>query len=162
METSSRKPIIIEINLISAQDLRSGRRSSATQMYVVAYLNPNQKLTSRIVKHSHCHTWNDKFIFALELDDHLTNNSCIVFEIFRVRRFMKDKRIGVVRVMLDSLISKDRGRSEAEGPKFAAFHVRTPAGEPMGILNIGVATLNVMFHQQLPKFLSSNYLLDYF
>ncbi|KAG8657249.1 hypothetical protein MANES_03G054250v8 [Manihot esculenta] len=114
---------------------------------------------SRIVKHSNCHTWNDKFIFAL--DDHLTNNSCIVFEIFRVRRFMKDKRIGVVRVLLDSLISKGHGCGEGEGPKFAAFHVRTPAGEPMGILNIGVATLNGMFCEELPKFLSSVSAVDY-
>ncbi|KAJ9183646.1 hypothetical protein P3X46_007471 [Hevea brasiliensis] len=102
--------MIMEINLISAQHLRSGRRSSAMQTYVMAYLNPKRKLTSRIDKDSKdSSTWNDKF--------------------------MKNKRIVVVRVLLDSLISKDHGCSEGESPKFAAFHVRTPTSVPLGILN---------------------------
>lgn len=135
------------------------------QTYVVAYLNQkqNQKLTSRIDKDGNNNpTWNDKFIFVVdEVGDDSTTHSCLVFEIFRVRRFVKDKRIGVVRVLLDNLISRNHGCIEGESPKFAAFHVRTPSGEHVGILNIGVANLNTMFHQEIPKFLSLDSALDY-
>ncbi|KAJ9164427.1 hypothetical protein P3X46_024004 [Hevea brasiliensis] len=152
MDTSTCKPLIMEINLISAQFLGRGRKSSLMQTYLVVHLNRKQMLTSRIDKEGHdSPTWNDKFIFVVDEYG----------DIFRVRRFVKDKRIGVVRVLLDNLISKDHGCSEGESPKFVAFHVRNPAGEPMGILNIGVAKLNGVFHQEIPKFLSLDFALDH-
>jgi Ca2+-dependent lipid-binding protein len=63
METSSlRKAIIMEIILISAQELKSMSNSSSTpvQTYVVAYINPKEKVVSRVDRTGNTNpTWND-------------------------------------------------------------------------------------------------------
>ncbi|KAJ6950775.1 hypothetical protein NC651_004449 [Populus alba x Populus x berolinensis] len=59
METSSlRKAIIMEIILISAQELMSMSNSSSTPMktYVVASINPKEKVVSRV----------DKLVFSVD------------------------------------------------------------------------------------------------
>ncbi|KAJ6770639.1 INGRESSION PROTEIN FIC1 [Salix purpurea] len=131
MKTSSlRKAIIMEINLISAQDLTSSTSrpsSKPMQTYVVAYIDPMEKAVSRVDRTGNRNpTWNDK----------------------------KDKKIGVVHVLLEDLL-------KINGRNCMAFLIRNPSGEPRGIMNLGAATLNGMFHEDLPKFLSSKVAIDH-
>ncbi|KAJ6332719.1 hypothetical protein OIU77_008719 [Salix suchowensis] len=131
MKTSSlRKAIIMEINLISAQNLMSSTSrpsSKPMQTYVVAYIDPMEKAVSRVDRTGNRNpTWNDK----------------------------KDKKIGVVHVLLEDLL-------KINGKNCMAFLVRNPSGEPRGIINLGAATLNGMFHEDLPKFLSSKVAIDH-
>ncbi|KAG6790781.1 hypothetical protein POTOM_006948 [Populus tomentosa] len=91
METSSlRKAIIMEIILISAQELMSMSNSSSIPMktYVVAYINPEEK-------------------------EH---------------------------ILLEDLLKKLHGVPYAKS-----------TGEPHGIINIGAAILNGMFHVEMPS-----------
>ncbi|KAJ4716345.1 Calcium-dependent lipid-binding domain-containing protein [Melia azedarach] len=151
---------ILEINLISAQQLVSSKKSYRIQTYVVAYLDYDEKskLLSRIDElGSRNPTWNDKFIFCV--DSALLNaTSCIVFEIYKVGRklFQKDKRIGVVRVLLEDLI-----HGGGSNHKFMAFHVRNRSDIPQGILNIGVVTFNGICEQVMSRLLGSNSGIDY-
>lgn len=91
METSSlRKAIIMEIILISAQELTSMSNSSSTpvQTYVVAYINPKEKVVSRVDRTGNTNpTWNDKFVFSVDEEfEHRRPNCCLLLEIYNVRR----------------------------------------------------------------------------
>lgn len=168
--TMAPKATVLEINLISAQELRPSRKASRSNMqtYVVAWINPQQKLTSRVdAAGGKNPTWNDKFIFAIEEDLPFERpNSTFIFEIYCKRRCWKDKLIGRVHVLLDCLIDRNHRwdtKNTVLGYKVVAFHVRTPSGKPdQGILNIGVKNLDGWFnHKAMPNFLSSISAIDY-
>lgn len=82
----------------------------------------------------------------------------LVFEIYSVRRFGKDKQIGLAHVSLHDLVDKS-----SSGPNFMAFHVRTSSGDPHdGILNIGVMRLDEVFNDKdMPRFIGSSLAIDY-
>lgn len=92
---------------MSAQQL-SEKKSSKMQTYVVAHIHSKQKLTSRVDKDGNENpTWNDKFVFVVDRDsESSTSTSSMVLEIYKVRRFKKDKRIGFVNVLLEDLMQK--------------------------------------------------------
>ncbi|XP_021641332.2 BON1-associated protein 2-like [Hevea brasiliensis] len=144
---------ILEINLISAQDLDCSRKSSSKiQTYVVAYIDPDKKLKSRVDRFGHTNpTWNDKVVFAIDSELQLRRpNACLVFEIYKVRRLKKDEKIGVAHVLVENLISEDHGDA-----KCMAFHIRSESDDVPGpILNIGVVRLHGVFDQS-PSFLDS-------
>ncbi|KAJ4721706.1 Calcium-dependent lipid-binding domain-containing protein [Melia azedarach] len=155
---------ILEVNLISAQQLVSAaKKSSRIQSYVVAYIdyNKNSKVSSRIDEVGKQNpTWNDKFVFSVDMEM-LTPTSCIVFEIYKVENrmlFQKDKSIGVVRVLVEDLI-KNGCRTQ----KFMGFHVRKPqSGIPQGVLNIEVAVISDgILKQVMTKLLGSNSAINY-
>jgi hypothetical protein len=63
-------------------------------------------------------TWNDKFVFSVDEEfERRRPNSCLVLEIYRVRRFRKDEKIGVVHVLLEDLL-------KINGKNCMAFLVR--------------------------------------
>ncbi|KAJ4721717.1 Calcium-dependent lipid-binding domain-containing protein [Melia azedarach] len=155
---------ILEVNLISAQQLVSNAtKSRRLQTYVAAYIDYNKKskVSSRIDGVGNQNpTWNDKFIFSVDLEL-LTPTSCIVFQIYKVGNrmlFQKDKRIGVVRVLVEDLL-----KNGCSTHKFMGCHVRKPrSGLPQGILNIGVVVISDgILKQAMKKFLGSNYEIDY-
>ncbi|OVA06729.1 C2 calcium-dependent membrane targeting [Macleaya cordata] len=99
---------LLEINLISAQELKPVRKSVSKlmQTYVVAWIDPSRKLTSRIDSvGGENPTWNDKFVFVIDDKIHNKINSTLVIEIYRIRSkkiysfgsFGKDKQIGTWR-----------------------------------------------------------------
>lgn len=123
METSSlRKAVIMEINLISAQELMSSTSkpsSKPMQTYGVAFIDPKEKAVSRVDRTGDTNpTWNDKFVFSVDEEfERRRPNSCLVLEIYRVRRFRKDEKIGVVHVLLEDLL-------KINGKNCMAFLVR--------------------------------------
>ncbi|KAJ4721710.1 Calcium-dependent lipid-binding domain-containing protein [Melia azedarach] len=155
---------ILEVNLISAQELVSAvKKSSRIHTYVVAYIDCNKKskVCSRINELGNQNpTWNDKFIFSVD-SEMLTPTSCIVFEIYRVgwgMLFQKDKRIGVVRVLVEDLI-----KNGCSTHRFMGCQVRKPrSGTPQGILNIGIVVISDgILKQVMTKLLGSNSAIDY-
>ncbi|KAF9622723.1 hypothetical protein IFM89_032903 [Coptis chinensis] len=132
---------LIEINLISAQELKG--ISTDMQTFAVLWIDPKVKLISGIDVTGHMNpTWNDKFIFHLQ-DQTLHNpNSTLVIEIYAARCFLKDKKIGIVRIFLDNLIASSNRFHEGVQGSFQAYQVRRPSGKPQGIVNIGVIYLD--------------------
>ncbi|XP_027188968.1 uncharacterized protein [Cicer arietinum] len=135
---------LLELNVISAQDLASVGRNMRT--YAVAWVHPDRKLSTRVDTQGHTNpTWNDKFVFRVD-DEFLYNDtSAFMIEIYALHWF-KDIHVGTVRVLVGNLItppSRPFHKDNAPiGMRFVALQVRRPSGRPQGILNIGVTVLD--------------------
>jgi len=58
---------LLELNVISAQDLAQMDRSMQT--YAVAWIDPDHKLSTRVDSQGGTNpTWNDKFVFWVDKD----------------------------------------------------------------------------------------------
>lgn len=128
---------LLEINLISAQDLSPVSRSMRT--YAVAWVHPDRKLTTRVDQHGHANpTWNDKFVFRVD-EEFLNSDTCAVMIEIYAMAWLRDVRVGIVRVLINNLLPPTSARAQM---RFLALQVRRPSGRPQGILNMGVALLD--------------------
>lgn len=92
---------LLELNIISAQDLHAVTRGMQT--YAVAWAHPRSKLSTRVDADGRGNpTWNDKFVFRIDDDFLRSDTSAFMIEIFCVR-FFRDAPVGSVRVLLSSL-----------------------------------------------------------
>ncbi|KAJ8423984.1 hypothetical protein Cgig2_030085 [Carnegiea gigantea] len=133
---------VLEINLISAQDLAKVSRSMKT--YAMAWVHPDRKLTTRIDTNGATNpTWNDKFIFRVDDQFLKSDTSAVMIEIYAVHWF-RDIHVGTVRVLVGNLIPPQTRAHNINhiGMRFVALQVRRPSGRPQGILNIGVTVLD--------------------
>ncbi|KAG6433378.1 hypothetical protein SASPL_104990 [Salvia splendens] len=134
---------LLEINIISAQDLELVSKSMKT--YAMAWMNPKRKLTSRVDDLGKNNpTWNEKFVFRVEEEFLKQDNSAVMIEIYS-NSWFRDVLVGTVRCLVGNLIPQT-GRSHNGQPyigmRFVALQIRRPSGRPQGILNIGVALLD--------------------
>ena len=135
---------LLELNVISAQDLASLGRNMRT--YAVAWVHPDKKLSTRVDTQGHTNpTWNDKFVFRVDQEFLYNDTSAIMIEIYALHWF-KDIHVGTVRVLVGNLIPPPTRPSHNDrapiGTRFVALQVRRPSGRPQGILNIGVMVLD--------------------
>ncbi|XP_019450821.1 PREDICTED: uncharacterized protein LOC109353104 [Lupinus angustifolius] len=135
---------LLELNVISAQDLASVGRSMRT--YAVAWIDPDRKLSSRIDPDGHNNpTWNDKFIFKVEEDFFYDETSLITIDIFALH-WLKDIHVGTAEVLACDLFpppSKPfHNTYKPSSMRFMALQVHRPSGRPKGILNVGVTILD--------------------
>lgn len=134
---------LLELNIISAQDLAPVSRSMRT--YAVAWVHPDRKLSTRVDTQGHANpTWNDKFVFRVDDEFLRADTSAVMIEIYAVSWF-RDVHVGTVRVLVGNLVpppSRPHHPQPHLGMRFVALQVRRPSGRPQGILNIGVAVLD--------------------
>ncbi|XP_062105073.1 uncharacterized protein LOC133816769 [Humulus lupulus] len=147
---------LLELNVISAQDLSPVSRSMRT--YAVAWVHPDRKLSTRVDTRGHNNpTWNDKFVFRVDEDFLQNDTSAVMIEIYALHWF-KDIHVGTVRILVGNLIPNPLSRAASSsfgnnnrhhhyhhpqlGMRFVALQVRRASGRPQGILNIGVALLH--------------------
>ncbi|KAK4770413.1 hypothetical protein SAY87_030945 [Trapa incisa] len=143
---------LLELSIVSAQDLAPVTRSMHT--YAVAWVHPDRRLTTRVDNSGRFNpSWNDKFVFQVD-DEFLENDtSAVTVEIYAVH-WLKDVKVGTVRVLIDNLVLSravpgtsrfsrhwQRQRSYV-GMEFVALQVRRPSGRPQGMLNVGLAVLD--------------------
>ncbi|WMV17801.1 hypothetical protein MTR67_011186 [Solanum verrucosum] len=142
MGTSLKPFQLLEINIISAQDLEPMSKKMKT--YAAAWVHPTRKLATGVdVEGGHNPTWNDKFVFRVDDEFLRHDNSAVHIEIYSVHWF-RDTLVGTVRVLVGNLIPPIRThlRTHHHGMRFIALQVRRPSGRPQGILNIGVSLLD--------------------
>ncbi|KAJ9180009.1 hypothetical protein P3X46_008318 [Hevea brasiliensis] len=128
---------LLEINVISAQDLAPVSKSMRT--YAVVWVHPERKLTTRIDQSGNTNPqWNEKFVFRV--DDTFLNSetSGIMIEIYAAA-WLRDLQIGSVRVLISNLFPSNNNNSKM---RFVALQIRRPSGRPQGILNMGVQLLD--------------------
>ncbi|XP_009795461.1 uncharacterized protein LOC107806289 [Nicotiana tabacum] len=136
--SSSNYNHILEISLISAQDLAPVSKSLRT--YALAWINPNKKRSTRIDNEGHNNpTWNDKFSFKVNDEFLYSETSAVHVEIYTVSWF-RDVLVGTVHVLLNNLINPFINNSN--GKRFVALQIRRPSGNPQGILNMGVSLIH--------------------
>ncbi|CAN6888837.1 unnamed protein product [Brassica oleracea] len=140
---------VLEINLISAQDLAPISKNMKT--YSVAWINtdPMRKLTTRVDQANRSNPiWNEKFVFRV--DDKIldVDASSIVIEIYAAA-WAKDALVGTVNVLLSDLFAPWSGFGDGDGGgggnnnmRLVTLQIRRPSGRLQGFLRLGVALLD--------------------
>jgi hypothetical protein len=94
----------LELNIISAQDLKKIHLFGMMQTYGVVWINFEKKLTTQIDKTGGANpTWNDKAIFRVEERFLRSETSALMMEIYCVG-CLRDTLVGTVRVFLSNLL----------------------------------------------------------
>ncbi|XP_031114109.1 uncharacterized protein LOC116017631 [Ipomoea triloba] len=134
---------ILEITLISAQDLASVSKSQRS--YALIWVNPGKKRSTSIDSKGLTNpTWNHKFSFRVDHDFLGSDDSAVNVEIYSVSWF-RDVLVGTVRINVKHLLAPPTPSISQEGNKnerFMALQIRRPSGDPQGMLNMGVALFN--------------------
>lgn len=136
---------LIELNVISAQDLAPVGRSMRT--YAVAWIDPDRKLSTRVDSDGGTDpTWNDKFVFRVDEDFLYDDASTITIDIYALHWF-RDILVGTAHVLADDLIPPQpskpfHNKTKSAGMRFVGLQVHRPSGRPKGVLNVGVAVLD--------------------
>ncbi|XP_019198394.1 PREDICTED: uncharacterized protein LOC109192275 [Ipomoea nil] len=131
---------ILEITLISAQDLAAVSKSQRT--YALIWVNPNKKRSTSIDSKGLTNpTWNHKFSFRVGDDFLGSDDSAVNVEIYSVAWF-RDVLVGTVKINVKHLLAPPARSITQDGNKkerFMALQIRRPSGDPQGMLNMGVA-----------------------
>ncbi|XP_010558947.1 PREDICTED: uncharacterized protein LOC104827473 [Tarenaya hassleriana] len=138
---------VLEINMISAQDLASVSRNMKT--YAVAWINtdPMRKLTTRVDQTNRANPiWNEKLVFRV--NDKILNvdASAIVIEIYAAA-WAKDALVGSINVLLSDLFAPWSGFNHGGGNgnnnmRLVTLQIRRPSGRLQGLLRLGIALLD--------------------
>ncbi|KAL1808593.1 hypothetical protein ACET3Z_025583 [Daucus carota] len=138
---------LLEINIISAQDLEPMSRKMKTR--ATAWVHPTRKLSTRVDTEGHVNpNWNDKFVFRVDEEFLQRDTSAVMIEIYATQRgrWKRDALVGTVRLLVGNFISPptrpNHPSSHHIGMRFVALQVRRPSGRPQGILNLGVSLLD--------------------
>ncbi|KAK8684636.1 hypothetical protein V6N13_040652 [Hibiscus sabdariffa] len=138
---------LLELIVISAQDLEPIYNRRKMKTYAVAWVNPGRKLSTRIDHRDHTNPkWNDKFTFRVNEEFLSRDTSTIMVEIYATH-WLRDIHVGTVRVMIKNLIPQLTCRSnrcdEVQlGTTLVALQVWRPSGRPQGMLNVGLALID--------------------
>ncbi|KFK37859.1 hypothetical protein AALP_AA3G038400 [Arabis alpina] len=140
---------VLEINLISAQDLAPISRNMKT--YSVAWINtdPMRKLTTRVDQNNRANPiWNEKFVFRVNDKILDVDASAIVIEIYAAA-WAKDALVGTVNVLLSDLFAPWSGFGDGDdvgggnnNMRLVTLQIRRPSGRLQGFLRLGVALLD--------------------
>ncbi|MCO5576884.1 hypothetical protein L7F22_030705 [Adiantum nelumboides] len=133
----------LEINIISAQDVKREKFVAQMHAYAVAWIREDYKLRTHVVNCDDLHpSWNARLHFIVS--DALLNQekgiqSALTIELYCQGR-LRDVLLGTVRVLLSNLSKKGKGY---QGAQSLALQIRRPSGRPQGILNIGSIILDL-------------------
>ena len=140
---------VLEINVISAQDLSMVSKNMKT--YSVAWINtdPMRKLTTRVDQANRSNPiWNEKFVFRVNDKTLQADVSAIVIEIYAAA-WSKDALVGTVNVLLSDLFAPwsgfgdgDDGGGGNNNMRLVTLQIRRPSGRLQGFLRLGVALLD--------------------
>ncbi|KAG4177303.1 hypothetical protein ERO13_A11G299600v2 [Gossypium hirsutum] len=118
---------LLEINLISAQDLFSASNNMKT--YAVVWVRQENKCTTKVDQSGGTDpTWNEKFVFKVDKDD-----AVISVEVYAAA-CDKDATIGYVNVPLNDIFD-----SPSAVTRTLALPISRPSGRSQGILNMEVS-----------------------
>lgn len=128
---------ILEINLISAQDLKPPSANlRRMQTYAVVWVDSSTKLRTRIDRvGSENPTWNDKFLFKVTPEFLSGETSGVFFQIYAVG-CLRDPLLGTVRLLISN-VPLFSPAEKTKTPSFVALQIRRPSGRFQGVLNIG-------------------------
>lgn len=151
----------LEINIISAQDVKREKYVAQMHAYAVVWIREDYKLRTHIVNCDDLHpSWNARLQFIVS--DALLNQekgiqSALTIELYCQGR-LRDTLLGTVRVLLSSLSRNGKGY---QGAQSLALQIRRPSGRPQGILNIGSIILDLdRACMSVPPLLRNPHLFD--
>ncbi|KAK7344555.1 hypothetical protein VNO77_14296 [Canavalia gladiata] len=135
---------LLELNVISAQDLVSVGRSMQT--YAVAWIDPDRKLSTRVDSEGGINPiWDDKFIFRIDENFLYNEESTITIDIYALHWF-RDIHVGTGHVFVGDIIPPPsqlvQNTYKPVGMQFMGLQVQRQSGRSKGILNVGVAIID--------------------
>ncbi|PNX77688.1 calcium-dependent lipid-binding domain-containing protein [Trifolium pratense] len=148
---------LLELNVISAQDLASVGRSMRT--YAVAWIDPDRKLSTQVDSEGgRDPAWNDKFVFRVDEEFLYDENSTITIDIYAVHWF-KDIHVGTAHILSEDIIPpsqpSNNNNYKPSGMHFVGLQVLRPSGRPKGILNVGLAVIDGSM-RSMPLYTNNN------
>ncbi|KAL4370020.1 uncharacterized protein DS421_6g180540 [Arachis hypogaea] len=134
---------VLEINLISAQDLQRPKASvRRLKTYVVIWMDPSYKLRTQVDQiGGNNPTWNDRFLFRVTPEYLASVTSGFSVAIFAVGTF-RDHLVGTVRILVSNILSTVE---PAMKPCFSAVQVRRQSGRFQGVLNVGARVVDEFY-----------------
>ncbi|GAU42875.1 hypothetical protein TSUD_13430 [Trifolium subterraneum] len=149
---------LLELNVISAQDLAAVGRSMRT--YAVAWIDPDRKLSTEVDSEGGTDpAWNDKFVFRVDEDFLYDENSTITIDIYAVHWF-KDIHVGTAQILSEDIMPRSQpsghnNNYKPSGMHFVGLQVLRPSGRPKGILNVGLAVIDGSM-RSMPLYTNNN------
>ncbi|GJW97925.1 C2 calcium-dependent membrane-targeting protein [Tanacetum coccineum] len=133
---------ILEINLISAQNLTTSTNMRRMHTYAIIHIHPSTKLRSTLdIIGNQNPTWNDKFFFRVAEDFLISATSAVTFQIYAVG-YLRDYFVGTARYLLSSSSISSRNGAVIGLAGFSALHIRRKSGRVNGVLNIAATVYN--------------------
>ncbi|KAE8725233.1 P-loop containing nucleoside triphosphate hydrolases superfamily protein [Hibiscus syriacus] len=127
----------LEINVISAEDLKDVNLFTKMDVFVVVSINGDHRSGQRspVDKGSGPNPeWNCSLKFTVDEAAVLRNGLSLVFHI-KSERKLGDKDIGTVQVPVKELLDEDNGNGKIK--RNLSYAVRLPNGKAKGVLNFG-------------------------
>ncbi|PWZ27337.1 hypothetical protein Zm00014a_009635 [Zea mays] len=129
---------LLEVTVISAQDLQRRRLGRRVRAYAVAWADARQKLRTG-VDHAGgaAPTWNDRFLFRVDGAFLRSETAAVTVEVRGAGVLGGDTVLGVTRIVVSTFVRP------AGGAQVAALQLRRPRSlRPQGIVNVAVALLD--------------------
>lgn len=135
---------LLEVTVISAQDLHRRRLGRRVRAYTVAWADPAHKLRTAVDRAGGgAPTWNDRLLFRVD-DAFLRSDTAAVTVEVRGARGLglgADPVLGLTRIVVSTFVRP--GAGGGGGRQVAALQLRRPRSlRPQGIVNVAVALLD--------------------
>jgi hypothetical protein len=132
---------LLEVTVISAQDLHRRRLARRVRAYAVAWADAGHKLRTGVdLAGGAVPTWNDRFLFRVDGAFLRSDTASVTVEVRGAGGLGADPVLGVTRIVVSTFVRPGGGRA---GPQVAALQLRRPRSlRPQGIVNVAVALLD--------------------
>ena len=132
---------LLEVTVISAQDLHRRRLGRRVRAYTVAWADPAHKLRTAVDRAGGgAPTWNDRFLFRVDDAFLRSDTAAVTVEVGGARGLGlgADPVLGLTRIVVSTYV-----RPGGRGRQVAALLLRRPRSlRPQGIVNVAVALLD--------------------
>ncbi|PUZ78212.1 hypothetical protein GQ55_1G435200 [Panicum hallii var. hallii] len=130
---------LLEVTVISAQDLHRRRLGRRVRAYAVAWADEAHKLRTDVDRTGGAvPTWNDRFLFRVDDAFLRSDTAAVTVEVRGARSLGGDAVLGLTRIVVSTFV-----RPGGRGRQVAALLLRRPRSlRPQGIVNLAVALLD--------------------
>ncbi|KAL6635339.1 hypothetical protein ACP70R_028010 [Stipagrostis hirtigluma subsp. patula] len=134
---------LLEVTVISAQDLHRRRFGPRVRAYAVAWADAAQKMRTDVDRAGGAvPTWNDRFLFRVDDAFVRSETAAVTVEVRGARRLGGDPVLGYTRIVASTFL-RASGSGPAHGRHVAALQLRRPRSlRPQGIVNVAVSLLD--------------------
>ncbi|KAG2654902.1 uncharacterized protein LOC120653777 [Panicum virgatum] len=140
---------LLEVTVISAQDLHRRRLSRRVRTYAVAWADEAHKLRTDVDRTDGAvPTWNDRFLFRVDDAFLRSDMATVTVEVRGARSLGGDSVLGLTRIVVSTFVRPGR-----RGRQVAALLLRRPRSlRPQGIVNVAVALLDATRARTVPLY----------
>ncbi|XP_062220713.1 uncharacterized protein LOC133920079 [Phragmites australis] len=136
---------LLEVTVISAQDLHHRRLGRRVRAYAVAWADQaHNKLRTGVDRAGGAvPTWNDRFLFRVNDAFLRSDTAAVTVEVRGARSLGADPVLGFTRIVVSTFVRHTGAVVPTHGRQVAALQLRRPRSlRPQGIVNVAVTLLD--------------------